>query len=295
MVTSEVYNFLDGKNLCNIFASILVNKINETFPNAKTELTVINVRNFFVIKGKTNSDKVLIASDLLQEFVKTYDEDLSNTIRVIDTLLYNVESNPSPINISNKFNKTNLKEKLDYQEFVNSFIKDKLYFNIKIESSKNLVYFDCSTDNTNKVLSILESKFPNHTIVKSDFSQEIYTSDKYYGLSNNGEKLYYMLLKYISHHLFSLSISKELDIKLMSTVKMDDMDNNNTELVINNHNHIVKTEWLESLILDVFPFTYDDLKKSFDLSNYNSIDNIITVEKPFPWEKLDLSRDIVLI
>ena len=80
MVTSEVYNFLDGKNLCNIFASIVVNKINETFPNAKTEITVINVRNFFTIKGRTNSDQVLIISDFFQDFMNKYDEELSNSI-----------------------------------------------------------------------------------------------------------------------------------------------------------------------------------------------------------------------
>jgi hypothetical protein len=295
MVTSEVYNFLDGKNLCNIFATIIVNKINETFPNAKTEITVINVRNFFIIKGRTNSDQVLIISDLFQEFTNKYNEELSNTIRVIDTILYNVEFTPSPINISYDSNKKIFKEELISQNFVNSHIKDNLYFNLKIEGSSNLIYFDCSTEDTNKVFSILESKYPEYHVVKSDFSQEIYVSDRYYGLSNHGEKLYHILLRYITHHLFTLGISKELNIKLMSSVKIEDMDNNNTEFIITNDNHMVKTEWLESLILDIFPFTQEELKESFDLSSYNPIDEIILSENILPWEKLDRVKDIVLI
>ena len=295
MVTSEVYNFLDGKNLCNIFASIVVNKINETFPNAKTEITVINVRNFFTIKGRTNSDQVLIISDLFQDFMNKYDEELSNSIRVIDTILYNFDFTSSPINISYDSNKKISKEKLLNQNFVNSHIKDKLYFNLKIEGLKNLLYFDCSTENSNKIFSILKSEYLDYQLVKGDFSQEIYVSDRYYGLSNNGEKLYHMLLRYISYHFLTLGISKELNIKLMSSVNIEDMDNNNTELIITNDNHIVKTKWLESLILDIFPFTQKELKGSFDLTSYNSIDEIILSENSLPWEKLDRVKDIVLI
>ena len=295
MVTSEVYNFLDGKNLCNIFASIVVNKINETFPNAKTEIAVINVRNFFTIKGRTNSDQVLIISDLFQEFMNKYDEELSNSIRVIDTILYNFDFTSSPINISYDSNKKISKEKLLNQNFVNSHIKDKLYFNLKLEGLKNLLYFDCSTENSNKVFSILKSEYLDYQLVKGDFSQEIYVSDRYYGLSNNGEKLYHMLLRYISYHFLTLGISKELNIKLMSSVNIEDMDNNNTELIITNDNHIVKTKWLESLILDIFPFTQKELKGSFDLTSYNSIDEIILSENSLPWEKLDRVKDIVLI
>ena len=198
MVTSEVYNFLNGKNLCNICATILVNKINETFPNAKTEITVINVRNFFIVNGRTNSDQILIISDLFQEFMNKYDEELSSTIRVIDIVLYNVDFILSPINISYDSNKNRFKENIINQNFVNSYINDKLYFNLKIEGSKKLIYFDCSTENTNKVVSILEKNYLGYQIVKSDFSQETYISDRYYGLSNYGEKSYHLLLNLIT-------------------------------------------------------------------------------------------------
>jgi len=224
-----------------------------------------------------------------------YDEELSNSIRVIDTILYNFDFTSSPINISYDSNKKISKEKLLNQNFVNSHIKDKLYFNLKLEGLKNLLYFDCSTENSNKIFSILKSEYPDHQLVKGDFSQEIYVSDRYYGLSNNGEKLYHMLLRYISYHFLTLGISKELNIKLMSSVNIEDMDNNNTELIITNDNHIVKTKWLESLILDIFPFTQKELKGSFDLTSYNSIDEIILSENSLPWEKLDRVKDIVLI
>ena len=63
----EVSSFLSGKNLCNIFADLVVKKINEVTPDAKTQITVINVRNFFIVKGVTTSDSVINLSDILRK------------------------------------------------------------------------------------------------------------------------------------------------------------------------------------------------------------------------------------
>ena len=41
MVNIEVYNFLDGKNLCNIFASLLVDEIGNGIPNINTDSSVL--------------------------------------------------------------------------------------------------------------------------------------------------------------------------------------------------------------------------------------------------------------
>ena len=60
MNTLDVYNLLDGKSLCNIFASVIVNKINDSCVDAITEITVVNVRSFFIIKGKIKVKNYLI-------------------------------------------------------------------------------------------------------------------------------------------------------------------------------------------------------------------------------------------
>ena len=80
MNTLNVYNLLDGKTLCNIFASLIVNKINQLSPNSKTEISVINVRSFFIVKGITNSGIAINPSEILQEFLKPYGDEKSNGV-----------------------------------------------------------------------------------------------------------------------------------------------------------------------------------------------------------------------
>jgi hypothetical protein len=77
-------------------------------------------------------------------------------------------------------------------------------------------------------------------------------------------------------------------------MKIEDMDNLNVNFVLNNNNHIVKTEWLESLVLDVFPFTSYELTKTFnditDLEEY-----IKDSSHEYSFNKLTFSKDIILI
>jgi hypothetical protein len=296
MGTIEVYNFLDGKNLCNIFASLIVNEINKTFPNANTEITVVNIRNFFIVRGRTTSDVVLNLTNILIEFLKNYDdEDLLNIIRVIDVINYNTSFDNRNMDIGYHSDKLYEKEKLDIQEFVNSHVKDKLYFNIKLEKTNNYLYFDCFDSNVEKVKEIISNKFPNHKIIKTDLSQETYVSDRYYGLSNDTEKLYHILLRYITYNVFSLGISKELNMKLYSKYRPCEIDNLNSEFEILNNNHTVRTNWLRSLILDVFPFNHKDLSNSFDISNYDSSVEVLSPSDRLLWEKLDMVSEMVLL
>ena len=71
----EVSSFLSGKNLCNIFADLIVKKINEEFPDAKTQISVINVRNFFIVKGTTTYNEVINLAELFQNYLKKYDKE----------------------------------------------------------------------------------------------------------------------------------------------------------------------------------------------------------------------------
>ena len=91
----ELYNNLDGKNLCNIFASVIVNKINDSCVDAITEITVVNVRSFFIIKGKTSSTIVLNLSDIIRDFYEKLNKDVG-PIKVFDLIFYgenNIEEN----------------------------------------------------------------------------------------------------------------------------------------------------------------------------------------------------------
>jgi hypothetical protein len=91
-----------------------------------------------------------------------------------------------------------------------------------------------------------------------------------------------------------VGISRELNIKLVSDIRIDDVDNESIKLYIFNDNHIVKTSWLESLILDVFPFTKDSLSDFYSPYKLDHIDDIINGEINSPWKKLNLINELVL-
>ena len=140
MNTLNVYNLLDGKTLCNIFASLIVNKINQLSPNSKTEISVINVRSFFIVKGITNSGIAINPSEILQEFLKPYGDEKSNSVRVIDVILYNTEVKNDYLNISKSYDKKLDLELKENFNFLNTFIPENLYFNYKVDHELNSIF-----------------------------------------------------------------------------------------------------------------------------------------------------------
>ena len=289
----EFYNFLDGKNLCNIFANLIVKKINNKLPDAKTDISVINVRNFFIVKGTTTYNEVINLAELFQNYLKKYDTELSNKVRVIDSILYNKVVDQEPLNIKVTFIKSQEKKYQYLQKKLNRYTKEKVYFNFKLQERTNHVYYDCSSEQLSTVITILEEQFPEYVLVKSDFSQEIYISDNVYGLSNNN-RLYHFLLWSIKNHIFELGISKKLDVSLYSDVNINKMDNLTVNFVLHNDNNIVKTEWLESLVLDVFPFDVESLKTKF--GNVDDLEELIMgTDKVYPFKQLSYLNDFILL
>ena len=289
----EFYNFLDGKNLCNIFANLIVKEINNKLPDAKTDISVINVRNFFIVKGTTTYNEVINLAELFQNYLKKYDTELSNKVRVIDSILYNKVVDQEPLNLKEVFIKSQEKKYQSLQQKLNRYTKEKVYFNFKLQERTNHVYYDCSSEQLSIVITILEEKFPEYVLVKSDFSQEIYISDKVYGLSNNN-RLYHFLLWSIKNHIFELGISKKLDVSLYSDVNINEMDNLTVNFVLHNDNHIVKTEWLESLVLDVFPFDVESLKTKF--GNVDDLEELIMgTDEVYPFKQLSYLNDFILL
>lgn len=294
MNTLNVYNLLDGKTLCNIFASLIVNKINQLSPNSKTEISVINVRSFFIVKGITNSGIAINPSEILQEFLKPYGDEKSNSVRVIDVILYNTEVKNDYLNISKSYDKKLDLELKENFNFLNTFIPENLYFNYKVDHELNSIFFDCDKGYDEIITKNIIKKHKEFKIIKSDFSQETYISDRLYGISNTSEILYHLLLENITYHLFTLGISKKLNFSLKSNLKYDEIDSINCFFKILNNNHIVKTDWLESMVLDVFPFSVKELNDYFDIKSYNPIGHLLGTEKPI-WENLSCSKDILLI
>ena len=287
----EVYNFLDGNNLCNIFANLLVNKYEELSPNSKTEIKVINLRNFFVVRGVTSCEEVCNITELFQNFVSKFKSEITQDIRVINLMTHNPDFDFKTINISHSSDAHINNQTSEFTEFVNSFSSNNIYFNLKINTVTKHILYDCVDDSTAKVIDILENKFEDFQLLKYDMSNEIYFSDSFYGKSKTS-RVYDVLLKDVENHIFTLGLGKNFICNLSSSTDIKEIENINVSLNILNDNYIVNNNWLESLILDVFPFDNESLidnykellSKDFDLMSNGKIN----------FNKLNYISDFVL-
>jgi len=284
----EVSSFLSGKNLCNIFADLVVKKINEVTPDAKTQITVINVRNFFIVKGVTTSDSVINLSDILSGIYEKYDSELLNKVRVIDTILYNKEFDLN-LNINFYEDKKNKSLISNLYKTCNDLQNEGFYITIKLNNG--ILFYDFEHEKDFDP-SYIKEKFPTYTCIKDDFSQDIYTSEEIYGLSNNGIKYYHFLIRKISYNLLSRDFSKITDISISSELKLNDVDAENINLKLNNKS-ITDNNVLESLILDNFNFDISKLEKEVDFNDFDVLKSIS--ESSYLWENFTGTKDFILL
>jgi hypothetical protein len=279
----EVYNFLDGKNLCNIFASLIVEKIEELVPNSHTEISVINVGYFFVIKGFTNSDEKINCNELLSDFLLT-NYNISTPVRVFDFIEYSNNKINNVFVINMLLNKKNENNKSKLQKIVNELKLKNINLNFNIDELNKKVFYNCEFSKNNEVLEVLINNFEDYSKYLVSF-EETFVSDRYYGLSECLEKKYFKLLKNIFYLLSIKGVVSHIDFTVM-------VDDNKFSLTINDLKSIVKKEWLESLILDIFPFEISDLENYFEKDK--SYKEITEFEYSPSWKKLDVLKDIIL-
>jgi len=74
----------------NLFADFLLKKIGL---NSSTQISIVDLNNFIVVKGKTDSKEIINLSESLTEFEKEFDKSLNqNKIKnIIDLIDYDVE------------------------------------------------------------------------------------------------------------------------------------------------------------------------------------------------------------
>jgi hypothetical protein len=288
----EIYNYLDGKNICNIFANLIVNKIHSEVPDAKTEITVNNVRNFFIVKGSTSYDKTIDLSELLRNFYTKHNLSKVNDVRVFDLITYNKEIELGSVNTNISSNKKYDKKFNELQNFVNSNVRKNILFNMKYNESSNVIYYDCKNENISEVITVLENYFIGTTLLKVDMSNECFISDRIYGLSPN-MRLYDILLINIKNHVLKLGLGENFNCNLNSIKLPQDIENDDMMITLNNNSFKVKNEWLESLILDVFPFELNELNTVF--GNLVDLESYIITGKCEELEETKYMRDFILV
>jgi hypothetical protein len=258
----EINNVLDGKRLCNTLANILVEKFEEITPGCKTEITVFNHRSFFIVNGYTTAKSTINISEIFKSYFTKINEKLDEPVKVIDIIKFVESIRVNPLSIIFNYDKFLNKLKSELTSLVDDLFIQGFKVNLKVDTLSKIILYQ-TNENDTYVTNKLSSEYPDYKLVSYNFDDFNYNSDRKYGISYGNEKLYYYLGDYISNHLFYKSISSKLDFYLHSDEKYNDITSENVLLKINNDNHIVKTEWLESLILDVFPFDVETLNKTF--------------------------------
>jgi len=248
----EVSSFLTNKNLCNIFADKIVKKINNESPDAKTQITVLNVRSFFIVRGYTSSETVVNLSDILTEIYEKYDTELVKTVRVIDTILYNRKPNER-LRVSYEENKKESRLVKTLQQICDSIQKEGFYITIKVQGNNLFYDFDYPVDFEPSYIS---SKFDGYNCIKDDFSNDVYISDDLYGMSNDNLKYYHVLVRKISYNLDN-----------SSGIEIENIDSENIKLSLKT-SEVISKEKLESMILDNFNFDLESLTNEFDLKDF---------------------------
>jgi len=229
---------------------------------------------------------------LLRDFYTKHNPSKVNDVRVFDLITYNKEIELGSVNTNISSNKKYNKRFNKLQNFVNSNVSKNILFNIKYIESGNVIYYDCKDENISQVITLIENYFNDSTLLKVDMSNECFISDRIYGLSPN-MRLYDLILINIKNHVFKLGLGENFNCNLNSIKLPQDIENDDMMITLNNNSFKVNNEWLESLILDVFPFELNELNTVY--GNLVDLESYIITGKCEELEESKYMRDFILV
>ena len=261
--------------LVNKLADYIVNHIDETH---KSIIQVIYLGGFFIIKGITESDKVLNLQDIRNFFVEKYQYLLFphgiTNINFIDVIQYNYNF----VDFKNYFvfhNSDFIRFPQEILDFVNNNtlsvydesidLKDSLVKNISSVPEK-------SDDSIIEELDLLS--------IKSEFP---------YGYSLKSGRLNLFYSEYIFNQIFNTIEANKVIFKF--TNKKDSEEDYDIKVVSDSK---IPEKKIESLILDVFDFNVTKFKNEFisDLDLEYEIENQLNKPK---WFIKDRLNDLIII
>ena len=260
--------------LINKFADFIVKNTDET---SSTIIEVIYLGGFFVIKGVTESDKVLNLQEIRNNFVQKYNYLLSahgiNNINYIDIIEYSSKD----VNYDS-FSKFYKSETPRFHSEVINYVKTN-----NLDLSEETIDFDCrvlkntSTKrefNFNNEISNL-----NSLSLKSEFPHG-------YNLKSGRLKYYYS--EYIVNQIISTINCNQIFIKFNSD--KDIRDDLQIRLISDSY---YSEEIIKSLVLDVFDFNLTKFKNDYliELDLEFEIENQLL---PSKWLVKDKSKDVVI-
>jgi len=273
------YTTLYGKNLCNLLANKIIEEFNLIDKNHITNIFVVNLGQFIVVKGTTNINNPLNYSQLFTTYCQS-ELNIDTNFNIIDLIEYNYTLTNQFINIDLSFTKNQiLREDMNF--------KNHGFYDIKLNS-------DFILHNNQHLFEEITSlpEFNNYNGLKEK-DNSVYVSDKIYGMNLVSEKLYHFFLKYISYNVFEKNLCKDINFKLFYTGNINDLNWETMDFEVRSNTLIVSEEWVKSLILDLFDFNYKSIKKHLSLDDYNFSDEIISNDRC--WKKRDKVSEMILL
>jgi hypothetical protein len=280
-----VYNPYYGKNLCNLLSNSIVDKISSQNPESYINITVSNLRGFFMVCGETSHTDKINLTELFSDVMNTIPEELKIPVKVFDLLEYNKPRKLETMVLSETFSKyrTNFKDSYDILKLINEFNKQKVYTNIRKVGTE---YYLQSINETDHKFDFEYNKWEPNEIT--------FTSDPIFGKDWRSEKSYYMLIRYIAYTLFESNICSSVNISL-TTTETENLTWENVKLNINSNSLITTRRWAESLILDIFDFNIDNIISELNLRDYDFKNEIFHTQETYPWMNRTKLKDVVLV
>ncbi len=222
--------------ITNLFADFILSKIPH---NEESTIKVVDCKNFFIIKGKTSYNQVLDLSEILNEFLKKYEDNIGDIklSHTIDLIEYEVKMN----------------KPTDF-EFVYHNSTNCSYNHKQIESYENK-----------------KSSYDYNYVVTEITDEDMVSVSEFpYGYSLGQGRLHY----YYGKHIF-YSIPTNYPVNtLIFNMSKNKTENDEPIFSVRQSNSTFIDKTLTSAILDVFNFDMawleKELKKvdwSFELLN----------------------------
>lgn len=270
---------LFGKNLCNLLCDLIIKQYGKVDSNHKTEIKVIDLEQFIVLKGKTSINNPINYSMIFKSFVEEKNTSDRN-FNVIDLIEYGVNPTSNFINLNITFNSNN--------DFIISELDKSIQGEYTINYDKNLILH-----NNNKLFEFIiqEPEF-NGFEGKTISSNYPFVSDNMFGCSLDGSKLYEIYLRYISYNLFEKQLCKDINFELFYNGELKDLSWETMDFKISSNSNIASTEWITSLVLDLFDFNYNYIKKHLSLDEYDFSNEILSKDKC--WMLRDKTSEMIL-
>lgn len=274
------YTPLYGNNLCNILVNKVITNFNDIDRLHETELMIVDLNQFFVIKGKTTVSNPLNYSQIFSEYIDSM-SDITRTYSIIDLIEYDTKPNNNILYLCETF-ESNISPDL-YDLSSNTQGSYKIDDKNKIILTNNKIL-------GNKIIS--NDPYTDYKLLNYENNLP-FLSDSLYGKNLISDKIIKVYLNYISYNLFEKQLLKDVTFELFYEGNIKNLSWDNMVLNVKSKTSIVNLDWIHSFILDTFNFNPESIKKHLSLESYNFEKEIISNDKC--WKINDKVSEIILL